>query len=428
MVFANPSYLWALWGLLVPLAIHLWSKKEAKTIKIGSIQLLDESNSRQSSSIQMNEWLLLLLRMLIVGLVVLLMAGPQWRTYKNKDQVTYLVEPSLADDPTLTKFLDSLDDTSAVLLLKSGFPEWELDMEELGRETPNYWQLVQKMDSLPSDSIVIFAHAYLQGFKSMRPTAHKKIHWVAMEPQNLEPKPLMAFRNGQDTELLSIAGNGQNTYFKKEALSSGFSLTENGDSLLLDTGIEAITVGFIEVRPITVHIFSETRFEAEKKYVEAALKALSSYLDRDIERKVFVDNDQPENSRPDLNIWLRTDPSGSLSGKRLMFRENPLAEQLIAPGEQNGLYYLTEKLTTQNTVEEHFAEQLLGLLDVDADLEDLIAESDFRQMDGDELMPNYVEPKKKRDRATFQDMSHWMFLGIAILMLLERLVSYFKKQ
>src|SRR5690606_9538570 len=105
MVFANPSYLWALWGLLVPLAIHLWSKKEAKTIKIGSIQLLDESNSRQSNSIQMNEWLLLLLRMLIVGLVVLLMAGPQWRTYKNKDQVTYFVEPSLADEPTLTKVL-----------------------------------------------------------------------------------------------------------------------------------------------------------------------------------------------------------------------------------------------------------------------------------------------------------------------------------
>lgn len=428
MVFANPSYLWALWGLLVPLAIHLWSKKEAKTIKIGSIQLLDESNSRQSSSIQMNEWLLLLLRMLIVGLVVLLMAGPQWRTYKNKDQVTYLVESSLADDPTLTKVLDSLDDTSSVLLLKSGFPEWGVDMEEVERETPNYWQLVQKMDSLPSDSIVIFAHAYLQGFRSMRPTTHKKIHWVAMEPQNLEPKPLMAFRNGQDTELLSIAGNGQNTYFKKEALSSGFSLTENGDSLLLDTGIEAITVGFIEVRPITVHIFSETRFETEKKYVEAALKALSSYLGRDIETKVFADNDQPENSQPDLNIWLRTDPPDALSGKRLVFRENPMAEQLIAPGEHNGLYYLTEKLTTQNTVEEHFAEQLLGLLDVDADLEDLIVESDFRQMNETELRPNYVEPKSKRERATFQDMSHWMFLGIAILMLLERLVSYFKKQ
>src|SRR5690606_15890634 len=111
-------------------------------------------------------------------------AGPQWRTYKNKDQVTYLVESSLADDPTLTKVLDSLDDTSAVLLLKSGFPEWGVDMEEVERETPNYWQLVQKMDSLPSDSIVIFAHAYLQGFRSMRPTTHKKIHWVAMEPQN----------------------------------------------------------------------------------------------------------------------------------------------------------------------------------------------------------------------------------------------------
>ena len=43
MSFAHPLYLWTLLGLLVPIAIHLWSKKEAKTIKIGSVQLLSES-------------------------------------------------------------------------------------------------------------------------------------------------------------------------------------------------------------------------------------------------------------------------------------------------------------------------------------------------------------------------------------------------
>ena len=59
MTFLNPTYLWGLLGLAVPLAIHLWSKMEGKTIKIGSIQLLTEANPKQASSIHLNELFLL---------------------------------------------------------------------------------------------------------------------------------------------------------------------------------------------------------------------------------------------------------------------------------------------------------------------------------------------------------------------------------
>ena len=88
MSFAHPSYLWALLGLLVPIAIHLWSKKEAKTIKIGSVQLLSESKSRQSSSIQLNEWWLLLLRIGIISLLVVLLAKPQWYSKVSNKTLT----------------------------------------------------------------------------------------------------------------------------------------------------------------------------------------------------------------------------------------------------------------------------------------------------------------------------------------------------
>src|SRR5690606_35807449 len=115
---------------------------------------------------------------------------PQWRTHKNRDLVTYVVEPSLVGHHTLDRVLDSLNETSEVLLLKNGFPEWEMDRENLGAETPNYWQLVQKMDSLPSDSIVVFSHARFEGFRSARPSTHKKINWVVMEPENSGEAPL----------------------------------------------------------------------------------------------------------------------------------------------------------------------------------------------------------------------------------------------
>lgn len=428
MVFANPSYLWALWGLLVPLAIHLWSKKEAKTIKIGSIQLLDESNSRQSSSLQLNEWFLLFLRMLVIALAVMLMAGPQWRTHKNRDLITYIVEPSLVGHRTLDKVLDSLNETSAVLLLKNGFPEWEMDMENPGAETPNYWQLVQKMDSLPSDSIVVFSHARVQGFRSARPSTHKKINWMVMEPENLGETPLVALGNGEEKELVSMVGDGQNNLFKKQKLSSGFSLTENKDSLKVETDNGTKTIGHTVLSPIEVALYSDMASETQTRYIEASLAALSNYLQRDINVQTFKDGEQPDSSPADLNIWLRDNPSDAFSGKWLIFHDDPLAKRLIVPGAQEGHYHLTKTLTAENTVEEHFAEQLLTLLDLDADIEKVILKADSRQMDASELKPNYVEPKSKRERATFKDMSHWAFLALLVLMMVERAISYLKKQ
>ncbi|MEQ9166083.1 MAG: BatA domain-containing protein, partial [Fulvivirga sp.] len=61
MNFANSTYLFALLGFLIPIAIHLWNKKEAKVIKVGSIQFVPTQDSNQSKSIQLNEVFLLLL-------------------------------------------------------------------------------------------------------------------------------------------------------------------------------------------------------------------------------------------------------------------------------------------------------------------------------------------------------------------------------
>ncbi|MBO6830871.1 MAG: BatA domain-containing protein, partial [Muricauda sp.] len=224
-------------GLLVPLAIHLWSKKEAKTVKIGSVQLLDESNSRQSSSIQLNEWLLLLLRMLILALIVLLMAGPQWRTKGNQQQVTYLVEPSLANEPTLTPILDSLQEDASVRLFTSGFPEWDLDTDyQAEQETPNYWQLAQRLDSLQSDSMVIFTKALVKGIKSKRPNTQKKIHWVVTEGEEILDRPLIALKNTEAVQLVTVSSNSMRTRINKELIKDGYQLTRAGDSLQLGEG------------------------------------------------------------------------------------------------------------------------------------------------------------------------------------------------
>ncbi|WP_318312814.1 BatA domain-containing protein [Flagellimonas crocea] len=423
MVFANPSYLWALLGLLVPLAIHLWSKKEAKTIKIGSIQLLDETNSRQSSSIQLNEWLLLLLRMLMVALIVLLMAGPQWRTKGDRKQVTYLVETSLAIDASISKILDSLQENSPVFLLANGFPAWEADGDyQMHKEQPNYWQLVQKMDSLRSDSIVVFTKALQKGFRSMRPNTQKKIHWVVTDTEGIQDQPLMAFKGKDGIELVTVSSSGKTTKTNKNVWDDGFEVINDSLRLLSD---EPKIVPLKKLDTLHVNMFVEAEFEREGNYIEASFKALSTFLKREI--LIHKHGDSMSN-QADLNVVLGNTDNNQLEGKQLVYQENPLSEELIEAGPEKNLFYLTSRLNPKNTMEQRLPEQLLQLLELDSDVRNLVASSDIRQMDEGQLRPNYVEPKRKRERATLLDISLWIFGILAVLMIVERLLSNYKKQ
>ena len=423
MVFVNPTYLWALLGLLVPLAIHLWSKKEANTIKIGSVQLLDESNSRQSSSIQLNEWLLLLLRMLILALIVLLMACPQWRTKGNQQQVTYLVEPSLANEPTLATILDSLQEDASVRLFTNGFPEWDLDTDyQAEQETPNYWQLAQRLDSLRSDSLVVFTKALAKGVKSKRPNTQKKIQWVVTEGEEILERPLIALKNTEAVQLVTVSSNSMRTRINKEMIKDGYQLTRAGDSLQLGEGATTI-VPLHKMDTLLINLQVDEAFKREEKYLEASFRALSAYLGQPI--KVKKDS---SSESTDLQVWLSERPLTPSEGKWLILKPDVMAKQLIEPGPTKNIFHLTSRLNPKNTVEQRFTEQLLGILGVNKEVESLAKNMDRRQMDEASLKPNYVAPKRKRERATLVDISLWVFGLVAGLMLAERLISKYRKQ
>ena len=426
MVFANPSYLWALLGLLVPLAIHLWSKKEARTVKIGSIQLLDESNSRQSSSIQLNEWLLLLLRMLIVALIVLLMAGPQWRINGNQKQITYLVEASIANESSIGRILDSLQEDSPIFLLKKGFPEWEANTDySRDKEHPNYWQLVQKMDSLRSDSIVVFTKALAKGVRSMRPNTQKKIHWVVMESEETQDVPLLALKGGSGVELMTSSSNSVSTKIDRELLVDGFEIVDSGDSLRLISN-DAKTVPLLRLDTLHINMYVEENFEREENYIEASFRALSAFLKREI--IIHKEENVLPNNQTTLNIWLGNETKDHPEGKWLIYWQNPMAKQLIESTNAKNLYHLTSRLNPKNTVERHLPEQLLDILDLNKELKSLVRETDVRQLDETEIKPNYVEPKRKRERATMIDISLWVFCLLAGLLIIERLIANYKGQ
>ena len=386
---------------------------------------MDESDSRQSSSIQLNEWLLMLLRMLILALIVLLMAGPQWRTKGNQKEITYLVEPSLANEPILTAILDSLQEDASVRLFKKGFPEWDLDTDYRSeQETPAYWQLAQRLDSLQSDSMVIFTKALVKGIKSRRPNTQKKIHWVVTEGEETQDRPVMAFKNADAVQLVTVSSHGGGTQIKKALIEDGYQITTAGDSLML--GEESTTTVPLRTKDtLQINLYFDEGFEREGQYVEASFRALSVYLRQPIQVQV---KEERSNERADLQIWFSEEPFKPSDGKWLLMKPNVLAKQLIEPGPTPNIFHLTSRLNPKNTVEQRFTEQLLGILDVDKETKTLVKDMDRRQIDEATLKPNYVAPKRKRERATLVDVSLWVFGLVAGLILLERLISKYRKQ
>lgn len=92
MSFLNPLWLWGLSALLIPLAIHLWSKNKSIEIPFGSVQFLDETATRQARKIQLSEKGLLLLRSLMLIFLILLLAEWGWESEQPSENWIILGE------------------------------------------------------------------------------------------------------------------------------------------------------------------------------------------------------------------------------------------------------------------------------------------------------------------------------------------------
>ncbi|MBM3239060.1 VWA domain-containing protein [Candidatus Poribacteria bacterium] len=76
MGFLNPFLLFGILAAAAPLLIHLWSRRQAKTIDFSSLMLLFEAHRRSVSRLQLKNLLILVLRMLIVVFTALALARP----------------------------------------------------------------------------------------------------------------------------------------------------------------------------------------------------------------------------------------------------------------------------------------------------------------------------------------------------------------
>ena len=417
MTFLNPTYLWALFGLLVPIAIHLWSKKEGKTIKVGSIELLRESESKQTSSFKPNEFWLLVLRMLIISLIVMVLAEPQWKLKSKNSTITYLIEPSLLSNQKASNILNSIDDADNIRLLMRGFPEFKnSDLDILTAETPNYWQLANEMYEIATDSIVVYTNALNSGFKGMRPVISKNIEWILLDPeQSVKKLPIKARKIDANIELLSMNSNTEHTTFEKTIVkASDFDITE------LELVVE---------NSIKILMYYDDTFVNDSKILEASLVAASKHINKTFEITKTKEITDLSFNTFDLIIWLseNNQPPNEVV-KLLEYSPDSLSNSLIVERSIKNHFYLATHLNTENSIENHLPEQLLNILDLNSDFNKIILENDKRVFSKSQLSPTVSVLKTQHKDTNFISISKWIWLILGLTLLGERLLASYRKQ
>lgn len=94
LAFLAPAALAALAALLVPLLIHLQRRPEQRVVEFAALRWLSE-RVRPRQRLRLTDWLLLLLRLLLVAALALWLAQPVWLEYLPRGRDWELVVPGV---------------------------------------------------------------------------------------------------------------------------------------------------------------------------------------------------------------------------------------------------------------------------------------------------------------------------------------------
>ncbi|RXG15936.1 putative membrane protein (TIGR02226 family) [Leeuwenhoekiella aestuarii] len=412
MFFANPLYLWALLGLAVPVAIHLWSKSEGKTIQVGSISIFQESETTQSNSLHLNEWILLLLRMLAVALLVFILAEPFAKAQTKKQDLVYLVEPGLLELQSFKLVLDSLAEKEEVKLLQKGFSAYNPEDTLIDTNTINYWQLVQDLQELQADHIVVYSQSLAKSLKGKRPEIPENINWITIDSTAVVDEVLQLRQFQDSVEVLSVHSTSDKLYFTKEFVAS-----KNAQDL--NKGI-----GLIATDTLSISFSATDSLTSQIPFLKAGFEALNSYLNQPI---VFKQIENPSEIEADVLIWLQPNNPPEVDGITLLFNPDAFATHLIEPVDAKN-YVLTQLITRKHAVTNHLPEQLLPLLNLHPKLAIEIYKYDNRVASSEGIQPLKIDEDNQLDKASMIPFAPWFWLALVLVLIVERMVSRIRKQ
>ncbi|HEX6889677.1 MAG TPA: BatA domain-containing protein, partial [Chryseolinea sp.] len=311
MQLINPIWLWGLTGLLIPIGIHLLSRKEGKIIRFGSLRHLEESQTKQSIRIRLNEVTLLILRCVVILLVVILLCGLSVDLFRSQKSQWLILEDGLQSDDSMKSLVDSLKQQGfEIKSMKKGFP----DVSDQGAESfTSYWEMVDRLPVETLDNVIIVSYGLATKFRGKRLTLPENATWITKEPDQKE-FALSGIKFSNDSVLVRMG--------KSSAIQTSFTnQTKHPDYLANETAGEKKIMP-IPPDTLRVVIYADRDFEYEEKIILAALSAIEKTIPIVIETSRVVPAENQPNDKSDWVIWLSKKDPGQLNASSLLFRED----------------------------------------------------------------------------------------------------------
>lgn len=295
MSIAAAYWFWLLAAIAVPVAIHLWSRKSGKPQLLGTFRFLPDESFSKAGRIDLHEIPLLLIRIIMVILVTLLLAGLFWQGEKEVYNSIRVLE-------TDGEYRENLDGENIL--------EIEIPTEMI--ETAGWWNILKQVEAdFNPELIVVNGNLETNHFKGARPRLSADIEWVLTElPDEVQSvtweteigafRALVQKRTGQTAswEILPLAGPEpmneavQHYGFVKMTVQTG--LPES-----IQTGLE-YTAGLWNIDMETGELPGSQIAEIENDINTVVLQHLYSQNDVvDVIKPVEITGIEIEISKPD---------------------------------------------------------------------------------------------------------------------------------
>ncbi len=324
-------------AVAIPLIIHWWNNRQQKTLLVGSIAFLASDTKQRVQNRRIDEWLLLIVRCVMIILLSLLLAQPVWKKVAeaNKEKGWVLAERNMLQqnyDQHKT-LIDSLMQAGYTFrYFEPGFKQerWpdalQPSRDSVHNTVISYRTLFVAADRQAPTGVplYIFTGNRLQQFTGVQPATARRVQWhTAVPADSVVTFIKQAYLTTTDS-IRVITGNSDvhATSYTTQQLPRLPGATNNYH-VGIQNGQLAVAVNnadYIPVDTTTLNITLFTdRYNSDLKYCKAALEAIQQFTQKRI-RLVTVNTIAGIPQKQDWLFWLSEQPMPGKSGAANIFR------------------------------------------------------------------------------------------------------------
>jgi hypothetical protein len=297
--FVNPIWLAAGAAIVVPVILHMWNDRRGKLLRIGSVALLTGGTLRMAWRRRVSQWLLLLVRCLLLLASAVLLARPYFGSGgRVKGWVlTVGAGGGVAGGMAGGLVADSLG--------KAG---WE---RHVFQDSNNYWEGFRMADRMAPAGVPFYIRTPAQArrFGGERPVTAREVRWDVYTPVDPAQRWVEAAWVVSPDSIRVVEGLSRATGTAYSAKT--IAVAARPDSVVVDTSV------------FRVAIFADAAYRQDSRYVKAAVMALRDFSGRRIEIL------EGTGVVGDWLFWLSDRPLPDMRGYRHVFQYMSGKERVV---------------------------------------------------------------------------------------------------